>query len=216
MRIQRARSARDGGGLGAASRGRQVDGNAAAGFESIGGFLPVGDVLAEDYALGQRFLDAGLGARTSLDVVENRNVNCSMKRTLERHTRWSKMRRALCPIPFLAEPILTPLNTASLAFLLAPCRVTAAAWGVSCAVQTLSAMLAVRVLRGTWMSWRYVPLELVRSYVALFCWVRACVSRRIEWRGHWFLLRRGTVIEPLSRADSHHADDGDGHARLAA
>ncbi len=188
-------------------------------LQRIGGFSVVGDVLAEDHALGRRFLDAGFAARTSLGVVENRNIDRSVKRTLERHTRWSKMRRALFPLPFVAEPLLTPVVVASLAAVVAPGKLTALAWAISCVLQTCSAMLAVRVLRGSWMSWRYLPLELVRSYVAFFCWVRACVSRRIDWRGHVFILKRGSVIEPLAPAgapDAHHAADGHGRPRLAA
>jgi ceramide glucosyltransferase len=188
-----------------------------ADLQQIGGFAPVGEVLAEDHALGRRFLDAGFVVRTSCAPVENRNVRTPVKRSIERHTRWGKMRRALFPIAFVGEPLVTPLNTASLALLLAPTKLTAAMWVLACLLQTCTAMLAVRVLRGSWMSWRYVPLELVRSYIALFCWVRACVSRRIEWRGHIFLMRRGTVIEPLGGEGGRiAAEGGPSRARLAA
>jgi ceramide glucosyltransferase len=178
----------------------------------VGGFLSVGEVLAEDHILGRRFLDNGFKIRTSLDAVENRNVSSSIMRTIERHTRWSKIRRALLPAGFVTEPILTPVIAATVGLLLAPCKVTGAMLGVACVAQTGAALGAVRLLRGHWMSWRYLPLEVVRSYVALVCWVRAWGSRRIEWRGHAFVLRRGSGIVPVSAAAERTAS----RARLAA
>jgi ceramide glucosyltransferase len=160
----------------------------------LGGFQPVGHVLAEDHVLGRRFLAAGFEARTSFEVVENRNVACSVARTIERHTRWAKMRRSLSPAAFAAEPALTPIIVASAGVLVAPSKVTATVLALVCVAQTACALLAVRLLRGQGLAWWYAPLEVARSYVALLCWACACVSRRIAWRGHPFLLGRGSVI----------------------
>jgi ceramide glucosyltransferase len=162
----------------------------------LGGFHPVCHVLAEDYVLGRRFQAAGLGARTSFDVVENRNVACTVARTIERHTRWAKLRRSLSPAAFAAEPVLTPIVVASAGVLAAPCKLTASVLAAVCLLQTACALLAVRLLRGRALAWWYAPLEIARSYVTLLCWAFACVSRRIAWRGHPFSLGRGSVIVP--------------------
>jgi ceramide glucosyltransferase len=108
------------------------------------------------------------------------------------------MRRSLQPIAFHGEPVLTPVIVASMALLLAPGKVMAAVFVAVCLAQTACALLAVRLLRGHPMAWWYAPLEVARSYVALLCWASAFFSRRIAWRGHPFLLQRGSVIVPAA------------------
>jgi ceramide glucosyltransferase len=178
----------------------------------LGGFQAVGHVLAEDFVLGRRFLDAGRAARTSFYVVENRNVECTVARTFDRHARWAKMRRSLKPKTFAAELVMTPIVVATIALLVAPCEVTLALLAGIAVFQTACAMLSVRLLRGKSLAWWYAPLEVVRSYLALFAWLAAWASNRIAWRGHPFLLRKGSVITPISGPGEPSA----GHGRLAA
>jgi len=176
----------------------------------LGGFQPVGHVLAEDFLLGRRFLDAGLLARTSFEIVENRNVACSIGRTLERHTRWAKMRRSLKPALFVGEPALTPIIVASAALVVAPGKTTAALLVGVALVQTACALLACRLLRGRSLAWWYAPLEVVRSYLTLVSWLSAWGSSRIAWRGHPFVLRKGSIIVPVHRGSRERSADHGG------
>jgi ceramide glucosyltransferase len=162
----------------------------------LGGFRPLGGVLAEDHVLGRTFLDAGLSIRTSLDAVENHNVRGGLARTIERHTRWAKMRRAISPRAFLFEPLLSPLAVAAATLVVQPCRAVALAAAVAAIVQTLGGFACTRMVRGRPLAWHYAPLEIVRTFVALGCWARAFASRRIVWRGHEFVLGADSAITP--------------------
>lgn len=184
----------------------------ASDLDAMGGFGSVGAVLAEDHVLGRRFLDAGFLIRTSLDVVENRNVAGSLGAMVDRHTRWAKLRRSVMPQGFVFEPIMTPVAVATVGLAAAPSAETATAFAATCLVQTLAAMIAAYVSRGRSLPWWYAPLEIVRSYALLLCWARACVSRRIAWRGHPFTLQAGSVIVPLQASQGRSS----GRTRLAA
>ncbi|HKQ69300.1 MAG TPA: glycosyltransferase, partial [Polyangiaceae bacterium] len=171
----------------------------------VGGFETVGGVLSEDHMLGRAFAAAGYEVRVSLEPVANRNVACSLARTVERHTRWAKLRRSISPVGFAFEPALSPIVVASLACLASPSKVVAAAFSLAVVLQTLAATIMMRVLRRAaprgsrgrdFAAAYWVPLEIIRSYVLFFCWLRACVSLRVGWRGHEFELANGSAIVP--------------------
>jgi ceramide glucosyltransferase len=182
-------------------------------LQRLGGFESVGHVLAEDYVLGKRFKEAGLKATLSFDIVENRNTSCSIGRTFERHTRWAKMRRSLFPLGFVAEPLLSPVVVGTVGVLLAPCKTTALLLALASVVQTACAFASAPLLRGHWFAWWYAPLEIVRSYVGIFCWLQAWANRRIAWRGHQFVLQRGSAIVPVG---GQAAEPSSSRAGLAA
>ena len=168
-------------------------------LEQVGGFESFGDVLAEDLMIGRRFAESGFRIATSFAVVENRNVSGSLARMFDRHSRWAKMRRLIVPGFFTIEPLFSPIVTALLGAILVPSRATIGMLAVAMTLQTVASWLAAWSFRGRPLPLRYVPLELVRTFVMLGCWASAWVRRTVVWRGHPLELGPNTtVVRPPS------------------
>ena len=165
-------------------------------LRALGGFERVGGVLAEDHVFGQTCAALGLEVRVSTATVENRNVECTLGRTIERHTRWAKMRRAMEPTGFVFEPLLSPVVIATLCLLAWPTPLAAKALLAALCVQITGATATMWRLRGRAPRWSIVPFEVLRTYVIFLCWLRAWASRRVAWRGHEFQLGPGSRLLP--------------------
>lgn len=165
-----------------------------ADLERVGGLESVAGVLAEDDVLGQRFSERGFLVELCLDPIENRNTSGSLTRTLERHTRWCKMRRNLVPRCFAIEPLGSPLLVAWLTLLVSPTRLALELWLFAWALQSLAAFLGLRLLRPAHFNLALVLAEPLRTLCAFVCWLSAYASRRVAWRGNSFIIGPGTEL----------------------
>lgn len=176
-----------------------------AALDRVGGFEAFSGVLAEDHALARRVTKAGLGVRLVTVPVENVNATCSIRRSLERHGRWAKIRRAMAPSGFAFELLLNPIAIATVALALHPSKLQAILLAVALVVQTFLSRARISRLRGEAPALRYAPVEVLASYLLLFSWLRACVSRRVVWRGHPFRIGADTALTPIELAETAEA-----------
>lgn len=164
-------------------------------LRTVGGFRAVKDCLAEDHVLGQLFAKAGFGVRVIPYFVENRNVNCSLSRSFERHARWAKLRRTLSPAGFALEPLMWPAVVALAGAALAPSVATTVALTLALLAQGVGAQVLLGPsFRGG--ALRATLLEWTRTFVLLACWASAWLSRTVEWRGNRLTIGAGTRIAP--------------------
>jgi ceramide glucosyltransferase len=171
-------------------------------LEAIGGFAAVRNVLAEDQVIGLRVRQAGYSVRLSHHVVENVNRRRSLRWFLNRHSRWYKIRRRLALPAFVVEPAT---NLATVGLVWAFSGDSGIAWaGLLLLVGLGMARDAVqtRRLRGSFPKLRHLVFSPVKDILLLPVWFDAILNRRVQWRGHRFLVGRMTRLR-LARVPRH-------------
>lgn len=168
---------------------------------TLGGWSAFGDVLGEDYALGQAFARARLGVCTSSHVVAARSSGWTVTRFLERHQRWHQMRRWIAPGMYALEPVMLPTlwcMAAGAAALLRdePALAATAAGGIAWAA-ALEAVHA-RLLRGAWPDGRYLAAVPLKDLLIFAVWLRGWWKRDVAWRGHAYRIGPGSVLAAAS------------------
>ena len=163
-------------------------------LEAIGGFASVRNLLAEDQAIGIRVRKAGYSIRLSPHVVENVNRHRSFRWFLNRHSRWFKIRRRLAMSTFIIEPTF---NTAVVGLVWALSGDSGLAWGgllVLVGLGMARDAFQARRLRGTFPRLRHLLLSPIKDLFLLPVWFDALINRRIQWRGHRFLIGNFTRL----------------------
>ena len=87
-------------------------------MEAVGGLASVKDVLAEDHFIGEKIRGQNQRVVISNYLINNVNEYWNLRKFVNRHVRWGKMRWKIGGVKYLLELTVNPVFTACLPLLL--------------------------------------------------------------------------------------------------
>jgi len=157
-------------------------------LEKIGGWIALGDFLAEDFMLGKLIFEAGYRVILSSCRVEHHIGTSGWASNLEHRLRWVRSTRRSRPKGYVGEVFTYPVPLALLLTLSLPPM-----WPAL--VATLALRAAAVWATATWVLrdssfrsyWWLVPLQ---DIGALAVWVAGFFGNHVTWRGRKYYLYR--------------------------
>ncbi|MHC1736666.1 MAG: glycosyltransferase [Ignavibacteriaceae bacterium] len=162
-------------------------------LEKIGGFFKLSDYLSEDHIMGMKVKEAGYEVKNSAVTVDNININWTLKKLLNRHIRWYKMRANITFHYYIFEPLTNPIVFALILSAVDFNPVT-----LSVSLLTILLKLSIDYLIAlqlrTDMKFYHFLLIPLKDLLMLTAWASPIVSRRINWRGNKFSITKNSRL----------------------
>jgi ceramide glucosyltransferase len=175
-------------------------------LDAIGGLAAYKDVLAEDFVIGREMDRAGRKVALSNYLVKNVNEFWGIKRFLNRHTRWGKLRWNIGGHQYLSELLANPVFIASLPALL--WRATSATLGlflVVCVLKALGDYLIGRSLdrqdrtsESARLPVRHYLLAPLKDLLIGALWIVPILSSTVVWRGNRYRIGKDSRLSPCA------------------
>jgi ceramide glucosyltransferase len=176
-------------------------------LDEIGGFLPLANLLADDYYLGNRVAERGYTVALSDMVVETVLAVGSWRRLLDHQLRWARTYRCTRPASYFAlvithGPLWATLNLLYHHFSPLACATAIVMYGTRI---ILSRAVANEFLHAP-LRWREALLVPLKDLFVSAVWALCFLGNTVKWSGHEFRVLRGGEMIRLAPA----------HPRIAA
>ncbi len=169
-------------------------------LEAIGGLRAVKDILAEDHFIGEKIKERGQKVVLSNYLISNVNEYWGLKRFLNRHLRWGKMRWKILRVKYLLELLGNPVLF-SLASLLVE--------GIS--QRSIILIVSTSLIKGAGDYYLGEKIQVPLHPLAYFfspvkdiliglVWFLSVLNHTVVWRGKRFVIGENTILSPYSEA----------------
>jgi len=179
-------------------------------LESIGGFMSVKDVLAEDYIIGKKMKEQGKRVILSDYVIKNINEYWGIRKFLNRHTRWGKLRWRIGGMRYVSELFTNTVFMAFLPIVLwEPTRMTISfAMGVSSLkvfgdLYLSSLVQEHNTNKNTELEPGIPPLSPlcyllspIKDLIIGIVWFIPLFSNTVVWRGNRYIISKDSALSP--------------------
>ncbi len=163
-------------------------------LDDIGGFEAFKNYLAEDYLLGLRVRERGYRVKTVTTFVDNINVSWSLKRFLNRHTRWAKMRRHMHLFHYVIESFSNPVALSGILALLLQDGWGGLQFGLVVFLKIGHDIYLSRWIKSD-LKWYHYLLSPVKDLMISLLWPVPFISHRVRWRGNTYIIGRKTKLK---------------------
>ncbi len=165
-------------------------------LEAIGGLKAFKDVLAEDYMIGKLMHEHGKKVVLSSHIIENVNHYWGLRKFINRHTRWGKLRWKIGGLKYLSELLGNAVFMSSLPIVL---------WEPSKLTVSFALLVCLLKISGDYYVGRRVASDLnpflyflapVKDLMIGLMWFVPLMSNTVVWRGNRYLIGKDSVLSP--------------------
>jgi ceramide glucosyltransferase len=171
-------------------------------LEAIGGFRSVKDFLAEDYIIGQRIHALGKRIVLSGHLISNVNEYWGLKRFINRHTRWGKLRWQIGGAKYLSELAGNAVFMSFMPMVMMP--VSGASLLLAATVSCLKIghdLYISHKLRADMNPLLYL-LSPVKDLIIGLVWFVPILSNTVAWRGNRYIIGKDSMLSPYPESET--------------
>ena len=185
-----------------------------ADLDAIGGLKAFKDVLAEDYMIGKKMQQQRKSVILSSHVIQNINEYWGVRRFLNRHTRWGKLRWRIGGASYISELIGNPVFMSFLPLIIyGPSELTMSFVLIVSTLKILGDMVIGNALASadaessssgnesapssplSVHSLRYF-LTPVKDLLIGLVWFVPLISNTVVWRGNRYIIGTDSLLSP--------------------
>jgi ceramide glucosyltransferase len=163
-------------------------------LEAIGGLSSVKDILAEDHFIGEKIRGQKQRVVISNYLINNVNEYWNLRKFINRHVRWGKMRWKIGGMKYLLELTINPVFTACLSLLLlGPTEKALFVLALVCLTKIIGDFYLGRSIATPMHPLIYL-LSPIKDLLIGVLWFAPLVDDTVVWRGNRYLIGKNTRL----------------------